>query len=134
MWPEFPQLWKIWSKIFYNKKPINGILLHEFSLFYSILSLFHNFPYIFLKKFYNFKKCSGHSRYCVPNDNGGAVCNRDEDTEDEEESRVYVIDHHVPAAQPNNLKSALRLVKDTNRKIRRTFFIDYCVWILDPNS
>ena len=24
--------------------------------------------------------------------------------------------------------------KDTNRKIRTTFFIDNCVWILDPNS
>ena len=24
--------------------------------------------------------------------------------------------------------------KDTNRKIRTTFFIDYCVWILVPNS
>ena len=99
----------------------------NFHYFTQFLALFYNFSYISFKKFYNFNKCSGHPRYCVPNDNGGAVCNRDEDTEDEEESRVYVIDHHVPAAQPNNLKSALRLVKDTNRKIRTTFFIDYCV-------
>ena len=27
-----------------------------------------------------------------------------------------------------------KLLKDTNRKIRTTFFIDYCVWILVPNS
>ena len=39
------------------------------------------------------------------------MCNRDEDTEDEEETsggRVYVIDHHVPVVAANNLKSALR--------------------------
>ena len=39
------------------------------------------------------------------------MCNRDEDTEDEEETsggRVYVIDHHVPVVASNNLKSALR--------------------------
>ena len=39
------------------------------------------------------------------------MCNRDEDTEDEEEAsggRVYVIDHHVPVVAANNLKSALR--------------------------
>ena len=51
------------------------------------------------------------SRYCVSSNDNGPVCNRDEDTEDEEEAsggRVYVIDHHVPVVAANNLKSALR--------------------------
>ena len=53
MWPEFPQLWKfwkIWSTIFSNEIPVNCTLLHKFSLFYTILALFHNFFHIFTKK------------------------------------------------------------------------------------
>ena len=42
---------KNWSTIFSNKNSINCILLHKFSLFYTILAIFHNFFHIFTKKF-----------------------------------------------------------------------------------
>ena len=54
---------KIWSTIFINKNSVNCILLHKFSLFYTILALFSNFFYISTKKFKTFKKCSGHTKF-----------------------------------------------------------------------
>ena len=64
LWPEFPQLWKFWKLDPWY--PVNCILWHKFSLFYTILTLFHNFFPIFTKKkLTNFKKCSGHTRGCM---------------------------------------------------------------------
>ena len=38
------------------------------------------------------------------------------------------------ALRMNGSSRILGHTKDTNRKIRPTFFIDYCFWILVPNS
>ena len=45
------EILKIWATIFSNKNSINFTLLHIFSLFCTILALFHNFFHIFTKKF-----------------------------------------------------------------------------------
>ena len=49
LWPECPQLWKIWSKIFSNKNPDSCILLYEVTLFCNTIlgGLFHYFSQIF---------------------------------------------------------------------------------------
>ena len=69
MGPEFPQIVEIltiWSKIFINKNSKNCILLHEFSLFYTILAFSQFFPTFLLKKINNFEKCSDHTTAKLP--------------------------------------------------------------------
>ena len=49
------EILKICSTIFSNKNTVNCVLLHKFSLFYTILALFHSFFHIFTKNS-NFQK------------------------------------------------------------------------------
>ena len=53
---------------------MNFILLHKFSLFYTILDIFHNFFHIFTKKKSSFKKCSGHISSSSRMNDSRALC------------------------------------------------------------
>ena len=60
--------------IFINKNPVNCILLHKFSLFYTILCLFNYFSHIFALKNQQFEKYSGHSTCVMEVEREGTPC------------------------------------------------------------